>query len=106
MRAAVDKLKNKAPGQDGISSEILREGYKYMENRIYELIVQIWNEERIPMSWIEALICPIHRKGDVQNCENFRGISLVNAAYMYCQSCYMETKATCKSNNRTISMWI
>jgi sorting nexin-29 len=79
VKAAVDKLKNnKAPGPDGIPSEIW---YKYMENRIYELIVQIWNEERIPLSWVEALICPIHKKGDVQNCENFRGISLVNFAY-------------------------
>jgi len=52
-----------------------------MENRIYELIVQFWNEERIPSSWVEALICPTHKKGDVQNCENFRGNSLVNVAY-------------------------
>ena len=52
-----------------------------MENRIYELIVRIWNEERIPLSWVEALICPMHKKGNVQNCENFRGISLVNIAY-------------------------
>jgi len=82
VRAAVDKLKNnKAPGLDGIPSEILKEGYKCMENRIYELIVQIWNEERIPLSWVKALIRPIHKKGDVQNCENFRGISLVNVAY-------------------------
>jgi len=81
VKAAVDKLKNnKAPGPDGIPSEILKEGYKNMENRIYELIVQIWNKERIPSSWVEALICPIQKKGDVQNCENFRGISLVNVA--------------------------
>jgi len=66
VKAAVDKLKNnKAPGPDGIPSEILKEGYKCMENRIYELIIQIWNEERIPLSWVEALICPIHKKGDV-----------------------------------------
>ena len=45
------------------------------------LIVQIWNEERIPLSWVESLICPIHKKGDIQNCENFGGISLVNIAY-------------------------
>jgi len=91
VRATVDKLKNnKAPDPDEIPSEILKEGYKHMESRIYELIVQIWNEERIPTSWVKALICPIHKKGDVQNCENFRGISLVNVAYMYSQSCYME----------------
>ena len=82
VKAAVDKLKNnKTPGPDGMPSEILKEGYKHMEDRIYELIVQIWNEERIPLSWVEALICPIYKKGDVQNCENFRGISLVNIAY-------------------------
>jgi hypothetical protein len=91
VKAAVDKLKNnKAPSPDGIPSEILKEGYKYMENRIYELIVQIWNEERIPLTWVEALICPIHKKGDVQNCENFRGISVVNIAIRYSQLCYME----------------
>jgi len=79
---AVNKLKdNKAPGPDGIPSEILKEGYRCMENRIYGLIVQVWNEERTPSSWAEALICPINKKRDIQNCENLRGISLVNIEY-------------------------
>jgi hypothetical protein len=82
VKAAVTKLKNnKAPGPDGIPSEIFKEGYICLENRIYELIVHIWNEEKIPSSWAEALIFPIHKKGDVQNCENSRRISLVNIAY-------------------------
>ena len=42
VKAAVDKLKNnKAPGPDGVPSEILKKGYTNMENRIYELVVQI-----------------------------------------------------------------
>ena len=53
----------------------------YMENTIYELIVQIWHEERISLSWVEALICPIHKQGEVQNGENFRGILLVNIVF-------------------------
>jgi hypothetical protein len=52
-----------------------------MEKRIYNSIVQICNEEKIPSSWAEALTCPIHKEGDVQNCENSRGISLVNTPY-------------------------
>jgi sorting nexin-29 len=44
------------------------------------LIVKIWNGERIPPSWAEALICPIHKKCDVQNSENSRGTSLANIA--------------------------
>ena len=75
MKAAVDKLKNKmAPGPVGIPSEMMKKGYKNTENKICDLIDHIWNEEWIPSSWAEALICPIHKKGVVQNCEKFRGI--------------------------------
>jgi hypothetical protein len=45
---------NKAPGPDGIPSEILKELYKCMEVSIYELIVQIWNTEKFPSSWESA----------------------------------------------------
>jgi hypothetical protein len=90
VKAAVDKLKNnKAPGPDGIPSEIFKEGYKYMENRIYELIVLIWNKERIPLSWVEALICPIHKVmfRTVRILEEFRWLIL---HIRYCQLCYRE----------------
>jgi hypothetical protein len=54
VKAEVDKLKNnKTPGPNGIASEILKAGYKCRQHRIYELIVQIWNEKRIPTSWAE-----------------------------------------------------
>jgi len=48
-------------------------------NRIYELVRQILWEERIPEEWKEAIIVPIHKRGD--RCENYRGIALGNAAY-------------------------
>jgi hypothetical protein len=45
LMVTVNTLKNnKAPGLYGTPSEILKEGYKCVENRIYELIVQIWNK--------------------------------------------------------------
>ena len=50
-------------------------------NRIYELVRQIWEEERIPEEWKETIIVPIHKRGDRDRCENYRGIALENAAY-------------------------
>ena len=50
-------------------------------NRIYELVRQIWEEEKIPEEWKETIIVPIYKKGDRDRCENYRGIALGNAAY-------------------------
>jgi len=48
---------------------------------MYEIVRQIWEAERIPEEWKEALIVPIYKKGDRDMCENERGIALGNATY-------------------------
>jgi hypothetical protein len=50
-------------------------------DRIYELVRQIWEEEWTPEEWKETIIVPIHKRGDRDRCENYRGIALGNAAY-------------------------
>jgi hypothetical protein len=50
-------------------------------NRIYELVRQIWKEERIPAEWKETVIVSTHKRGDGDKCENYRGTALGNAAY-------------------------
>ena len=50
-------------------------------NIIYELVRLIWEEERIPEGWKETIIVPIYKKGDRDKCENYRRITLGNAAY-------------------------
>ena len=50
-------------------------------NRIYELVRQTWEEERIPEEWKKTIIVSIHKRGDRERCENYRGIALGNAAY-------------------------
>jgi hypothetical protein len=50
-------------------------------NRIYEPVRQIWEEERIPEEWKVTIIVPMHKRGDRDKCENYRGIALGNAAY-------------------------
>jgi len=48
---------------------------------MYELVRQIWEEERIPEEWKETVIVPIHKRGDRDRCENYRGRAPGNAAY-------------------------
>ena len=48
---------------------------------MYELVIQILEEERIPEEWKETIIVPIHKRGGRDRCENYRGLALGNAAY-------------------------
>jgi hypothetical protein len=48
---------------------------------MYELVTQICEKERIPEEWKETIIVPIHKRGDRDKCENYRGIAVGNADY-------------------------
>ena len=80
---AIRSLKNnKSPGPDGIPSELIKEGGQLLHQRLHDLILTIWNQERIPAEWLTSDIVTIYKKkGDRTDCNNSRGISLlVNAS--------------------------
>lgn len=47
---------------------------------IYQLIICIWNEERVSEAWKESIIIPIHKKRDELKCTNYRSIFLIDSA--------------------------
>jgi hypothetical protein len=71
---------NKTAGTDRMHLELIKYVGNKLLNRMYELVRQIWKEERIPEEWKETIIVPIHKRGDRDRCENYRGIALRNAA--------------------------
>ena len=78
----IQKLKdNKAPGIDLIQAELIKKASLNFVEHMHQLITNIWITENIPEDWNWSIICPIHKKGDVTICSNYRGISLLCVAH-------------------------
>lgn len=50
-------------------------------NAMTKCINNIWNGKGIPEEWKTLVIKPIYKKGDVDNTENYRGVTLIDAGY-------------------------
>ena len=82
VKEILNKLKNnKSPGEDQITAELLKYGGEKLEEKIQKLLEQIWLQEQMPQDWNEAILIPVHKKGDKMKCSNYRGIALLNVVY-------------------------
>ncbi|CAM4977713.1 unnamed protein product [Rotaria socialis] len=79
VKEAIYKLKkNKSPGIDEITAEMLQAGGEQLAYKIHELCNRAWKEETILEQWGKAILVPIPKKGDLSVCSNYRTISLIN----------------------------
>ena len=84
MREGVKRSLNetkggKTPGMDGVRAEMLKEGGV----TALEWLVRVFNIcfmlSIVPMNWVIACMVALYKgKGDVLQCSNFRGISLLS----------------------------
>ena len=76
-------LKNgKAPGSSNILPEMLKAGRKDKDfvSMIADLLVSVWEERKVPKEWVDAILIPIPKKGDLKRCDNWRGIAILKVA--------------------------
>ena len=46
-------------------------------NQLLDLVHTTWNEQSVPKDWTDAVLIPIPKKGDLSNCDNWKGILLL-----------------------------
>ena len=79
IRKAISLLKTgKAPGPDEIPAEAIKADMDTSIEMLYDLIWKIWDTEEIPIGWKAGYLVKIPKKGDLQECRNYRGIMLLS----------------------------
>jgi hypothetical protein len=72
---------NKAPAEDNINSELIKLANKQLITEIHKLIYNVWTRKKVPTDWNMAIICPIFKKGDPTEVENYQRISFLDTNY-------------------------
>ena len=76
VEAAVKSLKKgKSPGIDNIPGELVQAGGDAVIGDLCKICNKIWQTGGWPILWTQSLIITIPKKGNLQQCKNYRTIS-------------------------------
>ena len=79
VKKAINRLKvDKATGIDGISAEMIKTGGDAVLCFLTKLFNTLFSKGLYPKEWSKAIIIPIYKKGDPENTDNYRGVSLLS----------------------------
>ena len=79
VTSAIRRLKNgKAPGEDGVCAEMLKAEEQVTPQILQRILQDIWDKEDIPSDWKKGVIVKLPKKGDLTDCNNWRGITLLS----------------------------
>ena len=79
IKAAIKTLKNgKAPGGDCLNAEMLKADPDMTTTALHPLFKAIWDEEKLPGDWCKGTIIKVPKKGNLADCNNWRGITLLS----------------------------
>jgi len=73
---------------------------------IYGLIEGVWRQEIMPKEWTMTIICPIHKKSDKIDCQNYRGISRLSVIYkVFAKILAKRLSPLYRTDYRRLSVW-
>ena len=76
-KATATLKNNKSPGPDGVIYECLK-NYTLIYHKVVTLFNEILSSGIFPEGWKLGHILPIHKKGPINEVNNYRGITLLN----------------------------
>ena len=68
----------KATGIDNVNNEMIMEALKLYPSAFLNVLNSLMKEGKGVKSWLTSLLVPIHKKGALDNPENYRGIALIS----------------------------
>lgn len=80
-KAIKTQRRDKAPGADGISNEFLTVNIDILVPPLTNIFNDVLHSENIPNQWTTSTITLLHKKGDKNNINNYRPISLMSNIY-------------------------
>ena len=79
IEKAIKQLKNnKSGGPDYLLNEFFITGNNAFMPVLFKLFNKIFELGYFPESWSEGYIVPLHKKGSINNVDNYRGITLLS----------------------------
>ena len=69
---------SKFPGQDNFSAEVFKADPQLAADQLQPPFTGIWEGKKLPEDWTEGVIVKIPKKSTLNNCDNWRGITLLS----------------------------
>ena len=70
--------RGKASGPDKIPAEAIKADIETSTEILHDILGKIWEQEEIPTEWKEWYLVKLPKKGDMQDCNNYRGMMLLS----------------------------
>ena len=81
VRSAIQELKkNKSPGADNITAELIQNGGETTFLLMHKLCNEILKTKQWPSQWTESVLITIPKKSKSRRCTDYRTISLISHA--------------------------
>ena len=78
VKATIKMMKRgKAGGADGVTAEILKAEETETPRLLMGIFREKWESETIPEAWKTGLIVKLPKKGDLADCNNWIGVTLL-----------------------------